>query len=114
MRNFIALEVRGAETQRARDLLGSLAVTSSGRTEFQVLGFSGWKTLIRALQMVQARARLQSLLPPPEPRLSSCTTYPYVPRSNPSRRGFVSSHRVKIKDFETEAEKPEPWVDGIS
>lgn len=32
---------------------------------------------------------------------------------DPSRRGFVSSP-VKIKDFETEAEKPEPWVDGIS
>ena len=81
MRNFIALKVRGAETQRVRDLLGSLAVTSSGRTEFQVLGFSGRKILIKALQMVQARARLQSLLPPPEPkaflmyRIPICSTF---------------------------------------
>lgn len=92
MRNFIPLEVRGAETQRAHDLMGSLAVISSGGAEFQVLGFAGWNTLNRALQMVQARATLQSLLPPPEPGLSLCTMYPYIPHSNPSRRGFVSSH----------------------
>lgn len=94
--------------------MGSLAVTSSGGAEFQVLGFAGWKTLNRAVQMVQARATLQSLLPPPEPGLSLCTMYPYIPHSNPSRREFANSHRVKVKDFETEAEKPEPWVDGIS
>lgn len=78
MRNFIALEVRGAETQRARDLLGSLAVTSSGRTEFQVLGFSGWKTLTYQ-GSTDGSGQSQASVPSASSRAQG---FPYVPHTH--------------------------------
>lgn len=60
----------------------------------------------------------------PEPRFSpfcplQSQGFPYVPCTHTfhiqtHQEEGLSVPTVKIKDFETEAEKPEPWVDGIS
>lgn len=67
-------------------------MTSSGEAVFRVLGFASRKTLVRAAQLVQARARLQPHMPAPEPKAFPMYHIPICPTFK-SRRGFVRSRR---------------------
>ena len=90
-------------------------MTSSGGAIFRVLGFASQKTLVRAAQLVQARARLQPHLPAPEPKAFPMYHIPICPTFKSIKKSVCQVLQgVKIKDFENEAEKPEPSVDGIS
>lgn len=72
---------------------------------FLVLGFAGQKTLVRAPELVQARARLHSHLPPPEPKAFPMHHIPIPPMFRSIKKRVPQLPQgVRIKGVENEAE----------